>query len=196
MVGCFLSLSVFSPFFLFFPPSFLPPDATLSPPPLPSPPSPPRPPGSQRVLLRVERGREERLDGRLRRRRRGPGGRRLRRHGGKGDDDAGGGDGGRWGGWGSAGGVEDGAVVEKEGALLDEEFDDCLVGAGRRQRVHGAEVGAHQRGPKADGEVLAGHQVDAVVVAHPEGGDVVGMGPVLPPWRRDARATPQAPLMG
>lgn len=49
---------------------------------------------------------------------------------------------------------------------MDEALDDCLVGAGGRQCVHGGEVGPHQGGPEADGQVLAGHQVQLVVLAH------------------------------
>lgn len=64
-----------------------------------------------------------------------------------------------------AGGLADGPVVEEEGALLDEQLDDCLVGARGRERVHGAEVWPHQRGPEADGQVLTGHEVHLVVVA-------------------------------
>lgn len=126
--------------------------------------------GSQRVLLRVELGREERrLDGRLWRWRWGPGRRGLSR-GRRGGEEGGAGGSGGWRAGSGAGGLEDGPVVEKEGALLDEEFDDCLVGAGGRQGVHRAEVRSHQGGPEADGEVLAGHQVHPVVVADPAAG--------------------------
>jgi hypothetical protein len=55
--------------------------------------------------------------------------------------------------------------VEEEGALLDEELDDCLVGARGCECVHGAEVWPHQGGPEADGQVLAGHEIHLVVVA-------------------------------
>lgn len=57
-------------------------------------------------------------------------------------------------------------IVEEVGALVDEALDDCLVGAGGRQRVHGGEVGPHQGGPEADGQVLAGHQVQLAVLTH------------------------------
>lgn len=52
-------------------------------------------------------------------------------------------------------------------ALLDEEFYDCLINTRGGESIHGAEVGPHQGGPEADGEVLACHQVDLAVVAHP-----------------------------
>ena len=55
--------------------------------------------------------------------------------------------------------------MEEEGALLDEELDDCLVGARGCEGVHGAEVWPHQGGPEADGQVLTGHEVHLVVVA-------------------------------
>ena len=48
-------------------------------------------------------------------------------------------------------------IVEEVCALLDEALDDCLVGAGSRQGVHGGEVWSHQRGPETDGQVLTGH---------------------------------------
>lgn len=44
-----------------------------------------------------------------------------------------------------------------------EGLDDCLVGAGGRQRVHGGEIGPHQGGPETDGQVLAGHQIQTAV---------------------------------
>lgn len=55
--------------------------------------------------------------------------------------------------------VSQGLVVEEVGALVDEALDDCLVGAGGGQGVHGGEVGPHQRRPEADGQILTGHQV-------------------------------------
>lgn len=50
---------------------------------------------------------------------------------------------------------------------MDEALDDCLVGAGGSQGVHGGEVWPHQCGPEADGQVLTGHQVHLVVLTHP-----------------------------
>lgn len=50
---------------------------------------------------------------------------------------------------------------------MDEALDDCLVGASGSQGVHGCEVRSHQRGPETDGQVLTGHQVQLVVLAHP-----------------------------
>lgn len=64
-------------------------------------------------------------------------------------------------------GVKDGPIAEKEVALLDEEFYDCLINTSGSESIHGAEVGSHQGGPEADGEVLARHQIHFVVVAHP-----------------------------
>lgn len=58
-------------------------------------------------------------------------------------------------------------VVEEEGALMDERLDDGLVGACGREGVHGGEVGSHERGPEADGQVLAGHQIHPVPLADP-----------------------------
>lgn len=60
-----------------------------------------------------------------------------------------------------------GLVVEEVGALVDEALDDCLVGAGGGQGVHGGEVGSHQRRPEADGQILTGHQVHLVALTHP-----------------------------
>lgn len=59
-------------------------------------------------------------------------------------------------------------MVEEVSALVDEALDDCLVGAGGRQGVHGGEVWPHQRRPEADGQILTGHQVQLVVLTHPE----------------------------
>lgn len=61
--------------------------------------------------------------------------------------------------------LADGPVVEEEGALLDEELNDCLVGPRGREGIHGAEVRSHQGGPEADGQVLTGHEIHFVVVA-------------------------------
>lgn len=69
-------------------------------------------------------------------------------------------------GGGRPGHVSEGLIVEEVGALLDEALDDCLVGACGGQCVHGGEVRAHQRGPEADGQVLAGHQIQLTVLAH------------------------------
>lgn len=80
----------------------------------------------------------------------------------------------------SARGLANGPVVEEEGALLDEELDDGLVGACGCQRIHGAEIGPHERGPEADGQVLAGHEVHFVVVADP-GGTGALVKPPTPP---------------
>lgn len=51
---------------------------------------------------------------------------------------------------------------------MNEGLDDCLVGACGRQCVHGGEIRPHQCGPETDGQVLAGHQVHPVPLAHPE----------------------------
>lgn len=51
---------------------------------------------------------------------------------------------------------------------MDEALDDCLVGARGRQGVHGGEIWSHQCGPETDGQVLTSHQVQLVVLAHPE----------------------------
>lgn len=61
-------------------------------------------------------------------------------------------------------------IVEEVGTLVDEGLDDCLVGARGGQRVHGGEVGPHECGPETDGQVLTGHQVHSVQLAHPGGG--------------------------
>lgn len=58
-------------------------------------------------------------------------------------------------------------VVEEIGALVDERLDDGLVGARGREGIHGGEVRPHERGPEADGQVLAGHQIDSVPLANP-----------------------------
>lgn len=50
---------------------------------------------------------------------------------------------------------------------MDEAFNDCLVGAGGGQGVHGGEVWSHQGRPETDGEVLTGHQVLFVALTHP-----------------------------
>lgn len=50
---------------------------------------------------------------------------------------------------------------------MDERLDDGLVGACGRESVHGGEVRSHERGPEADGQVLAGHQIDSVPLANP-----------------------------
>lgn len=50
---------------------------------------------------------------------------------------------------------------------MDEALDDCLVGAGGSQGVHAGEVGSHECWPETDGQVLAGHQVQLVVLTHP-----------------------------
>lgn len=55
--------------------------------------------------------------------------------------------------------VGQGLIVEEVRALVDEALDDCLVGAGGGQGVHGGEVRSHQRRPEADGQILTGHQV-------------------------------------
>lgn len=66
-------------------------------------------------------------------------------------------------------GIDNGPVVEKEGALMNEEFYDCLIDARGGEGIHGAEIGSHQCGPEANGEVLARHQVHTAIVAHPAG---------------------------
>ena len=58
-------------------------------------------------------------------------------------------------------------IVEEESALVDEALDDCLVGAGSSQSIHGGEIWSHECGPEADWQILAGHQVKLVVLAHP-----------------------------
>lgn len=58
-------------------------------------------------------------------------------------------------------------IVEEVRALVDEALNDCLVGAGGGQGVHGGEVWSHQCGPETDGQVLAGHKVRFVVLVHP-----------------------------
>lgn len=58
-------------------------------------------------------------------------------------------------------------VVEEKGALMDKRLDDGLIGASGRKSVHGGEVRSHKRGPEADGQVLAGHQIDSVPLANP-----------------------------
>jgi len=75
--------------------------------------------------------------------------------------------GGERGGGGAGEAVGQRLIVEEVRALVDEALDDCLVGAGGGQGVHGGEVGSHQRGPETDGQVLAGHQVQLVVLVHP-----------------------------
>lgn len=65
------------------------------------------------------------------------------------------------------GGVDEGLVVEEESTLVDEGLDDCLVGAGGSQSVHGGEVRPHEGGPKTDGQVFTGHQVQPTQLAHP-----------------------------
>lgn len=50
---------------------------------------------------------------------------------------------------------------------MDEALDDCLVGAGGSQGVHGGEVWSHECWPETDGQVLTGHQVQLVVLTHP-----------------------------
>lgn len=57
-------------------------------------------------------------------------------------------------------------VVEKEGALVDEGLDDELVDSGGREGIHRLEVWPHERGPKADRQILAGHVVFGAVLAH------------------------------
>lgn len=83
-----------------------------------------------------------------------------------------------WVGWGSSTGeggggragqaVGQGLIVEEVRALVDEALDDCLVCAGGGQGVHGGEVWSHQRRPEADWQILTGHQVQLVVLTHPE----------------------------
>lgn len=58
-------------------------------------------------------------------------------------------------------------IVEEVRALVDEALNDCLVGACGRQGVHGSEVWSHECGPETDRKILAGHQVQLVVLAHP-----------------------------
>lgn len=53
--------------------------------------------------------------------------------------------------------------MEEETTLVDKGLDDCLVGTSGRQRIHGGEIGPHERRPETDGQILAGHQVQAAV---------------------------------
>lgn len=66
----------------------------------------------------------------------------------------------------ACGGVQEGLVVKKEGTLVDEGVNDCLIGSGGSQRVHGGEVGPHECGPEADGQIITGHQVHPIQLAH------------------------------
>lgn len=50
---------------------------------------------------------------------------------------------------------------------MDECFNDCLVGACGRESIHSGEVRPHEGGPETDGQVLTGHQVHPVQLAHP-----------------------------
>ena len=50
---------------------------------------------------------------------------------------------------------------------MDEGLDDCLVGACGSQGIHRGEVRPHESGPETDGQVLTGHQVQPVQLAHP-----------------------------
>lgn len=50
---------------------------------------------------------------------------------------------------------------------MDEDLDDCLVGAGGSQGVHSGEVWSHEGGPETDGQVFTGHQVKPAQLAHP-----------------------------
>lgn len=68
----------------------------------------------------------------------------------------------------AGGGLQEGLVIEEKRTLVDEAFDDCLVGARGSQGIHGSEVWPHEGGPEADGQVFAGHQVQPVQLAHPE----------------------------
>lgn len=68
----------------------------------------------------------------------------------------------------AGGGVEQGLVVEEECTLVDERFNDCLVGARGCQSIHGGEIGPHEGGPETDGQVFTGHQVQPVELAHPK----------------------------
>lgn len=69
----------------------------------------------------------------------------------------------------AAGAVNRLAAVEEVVALHDEGLHDGLVQLGGGQRVLVLEVGAHQRGPEADGQVVGRHQDRLAVLAHPEG---------------------------
>lgn len=62
------------------------------------------------------------------------------------------------------------AAVEEVVALHDEGLDDGLVQLGGGQRVLVLEVGPHQRGPEADGQVVGRHERGLAVLAHPAGG--------------------------
>lgn len=59
-------------------------------------------------------------------------------------------------------------AVKEVVALHDEGLDDGLVQLGGRQRVLVLEVGPHERGPEADGQVVGRHQRGLAVLAHPE----------------------------
>lgn len=63
------------------------------------------------------------------------------------------------------------ATVEEVVALHDEGLDDGLVQLGGGQRVLVLEVGPHQRGPEADGQVVGRHQGGLAVLTHPEAGN-------------------------
>ncbi len=63
------------------------------------------------------------------------------------------------------------AAVEEVVALHDEGLDDGLVQLGGGQRVLVLEVGPHQRGPEADGQVVGRHQGGLAVLAHPAAGN-------------------------
>ncbi len=62
------------------------------------------------------------------------------------------------------------ATMKEVVALHDEGLNYSLVQLGGGQRVFVLEVGPHQRGPKADGQVVGRHQGGLAVLAHPETG--------------------------
>lgn len=50
---------------------------------------------------------------------------------------------------------------------MDEGFNDCLVGTCGCESIHSGKVWPHKGGPETDGQVLTGHQVHPVQLAHP-----------------------------
>jgi len=58
-------------------------------------------------------------------------------------------------------------TMEKVVTLLNEGLNDGLVQLCGRQGLLGLEVGPHQSGPAADGQVVGCHLVRLAVLAHP-----------------------------
>lgn len=61
------------------------------------------------------------------------------------------------------------AAVEEVVALYNEGLNDGLVQLGGRQRVLVLEVGPHERGPEADGQIVGCHQGCFAMLAHSAG---------------------------